>query len=112
VSEHNAWTEIHLRASVTEHAERIHMATTQPAGAHSGFAPWDDDPCGWTNVGECRAVQRLRWARWLVIEAAQLEEAAVIEAREKGVSWHTIGDAFGTTKQAAWERYGSLGGGS
>jgi hypothetical protein len=34
--------------------------------------------------------------------------ALVSAARNYGISWQNIGHALGTSKQAAWERYGSL----
>ncbi len=34
--------------------------------------------------------------------------ALVSAARGYGISWQSIGHALGTSKQAAWERYGSL----
>jgi hypothetical protein len=33
----------------------------------------------------------------------------VARARARGASWTDIGDALGTTKQAAWERFGRGG---
>lgn len=37
-----------------------------------------------------------RWVAWWVAEA-----------REQGASWSDVGDALGTSKQAAWKTYGT-----
>lgn len=37
------------------------------------------------------------------IERAQSELVAALRAR--GITWQTIGDRFGTSRQAAWERF-------
>jgi len=36
-------------------------------------------------------------------------DAAVVQAREVGVSWEAIGAALGTSRQAAWELYTGRG---
>lgn len=44
------------------------------------------------------------------LEALRRDEQKIINlvaaAREMGVSWQTIGDVLGISKQAAWERFG------
>jgi sugar phosphate isomerase/epimerase len=58
-------------------------------------------------------VERLRRAvdvsRRLTERADELVERFVSEARTAGVSWAEIGEAFGTSKQAAQKRYGAVG---
>lgn len=52
-------------------------------------------------AGELNALAR-------IIERAETLTAAVVkDARADGLSWAQIGDALGTSKQAAWERYGT-----
>lgn len=90
--ERSRWSEIHIRQSVEKHRQRIHAATEHGEPIEAITEP----------------LELLKWARWLVTEAAQLEEAAVADARAEGISWTDIGAAFGTTKQAAHQRYGHL----
>lgn len=49
---------------------------------------------------------RIRRATLARAEVAELEAAAVREARSAGASWSEIGDALGVTKQAAQMRFG------
>lgn len=86
------WSVIHVRKNVEQHRERIHQATE-----HGEPIEAITDP-----------LELLRWARWLVIEAHQLEEAAVIDARRDGVSWSDIGATHGVTRQAAHDRWGAV----
>jgi hypothetical protein len=87
------WDEVHVRGDVAKHARRIHDAT---------------EPVTDEELTEPPELQQLRWARWVQTEAAQLVEAAVLEAREAGASWATIGATFGTTRQAAQQRFGHV----
>lgn len=41
----------------------------------------------------------------IAFELDRLTRATVAAAREQGDSWATIGEALGTSRQAAWERY-------
>lgn len=43
-------------------------------------------------------------------DVADLERALVADLRARGYSWGTIGSALGTTRQAAWERFGASAG--
>ena len=51
-------------------------------------------------------VERLRDAAALMIHVDASRRALVLQAREEGSSWDTIGDALGITRQAAQQRYG------
>lgn len=42
----------------------------------------------------------------IAFELERLERTTVEAARAEGKSWAAIGEALGTSKQAAWERYG------
>ena len=90
---YSPWDELHIRGDVPHHAQRIHYAT---AGE---LADRGDEP---------PELEQLRWARWVQIEAAQLVEAAIIEAKDAGASWDTIGAIFGVTRQAAHERWSPI----
>lgn len=81
------WDRIHIRSDVTTHSLALHHAT-QPPASH------EPDP-----------VELMRWARWVQAEAAQLVECAVAQARADRVTWATIGEVHGTTRQAAHERF-------
>jgi hypothetical protein len=87
------WDEIHTLRDTTDHAVRIHNATA------GDLADTGDEP---------PELEQLRWAKWVRAEAAQLVDAAVVEARAAGASWTTVGAALGITRQSAWERYGAL----
>jgi hypothetical protein len=39
---------------------------------------------------------------------SRVEREAIKAARAKCISWERIGDALGTTRQAAWQRYGQV----
>ena len=82
----------HVRSTVDKHRQRIANATDRLELEEVRTDPLD----------------LLQWARWLVAEASQLEEAAVIEARQAGASWSAIGSVHGMTKQAAWDRWHQL----
>lgn len=45
-------------------------------------------------------------ARWMLGLAKDAADLAVERAREGGVTWQQIGDLFGTTRQAAQQRFG------
>ena len=78
-----------LIAHADELADRFE--TYEPADADRGIEP------------PLMAVRRAAYGRAL----AERELAgAVHRARESGVSWATIGDAVGTTGEAARQRYG------
>jgi predicted neutral ceramidase superfamily lipid hydrolase len=49
--------------------------------------------------------ERIRAAARAVDHARRDLEAAVHEAREAGLSWSAVGQALGTSRQAAWERF-------
>lgn len=87
------WDEIHHQGDVAKHAFRIYEAT-EPVT--------EDEPI----PGEPVELEQMRWARWVMAEAAQLVEATVIEARAAGIPWSAIGDVHGVTKQAAQQRFG------
>jgi hypothetical protein len=74
---------------------------------HEGHAPTDNDPCGWANVAECRAIEELRDAADAIENAEQAQRDLVAIYRSQGVPWSTIGDAYGITKQAAQQRFGA-----
>ena len=95
--QHSQWDEMHVRGDVPHHAIRINHAT------HGHLQEREDWP-----AGELPQIDQMRWARWVQAEAAQMVEAAVIEAREHRVTWAEIGDVFGMSKQAAQQRYGHL----
>lgn len=43
--------------------------------------------------------------QWYLIDVESALRSAVQRAREAGVSWELIGDQFGVSRQAAWERF-------
>jgi hypothetical protein len=53
------------------------------------------------------AMARLAAARELSEAVEELEIAAVVEVREAGGTWGRIGEVYGTTKQAAQQRFRS-----
>jgi hypothetical protein len=87
------WDETHTRQDVPTHALRMHAAT-------DGDRPDNGD--------EPPELEQLRWARWVLAEAAQLVECAIIEARQAGATWETIGAIHGVTRQAAQQRWAHL----
>jgi uncharacterized NAD(P)/FAD-binding protein YdhS len=52
-----------------------------------------------------RPLDGLREARGIERALDKVMRDAVRRARESGCSWTEVGDALGTTKQAAWERF-------
>lgn len=48
---------------------------------------------------------QLRLAARLEQDAADALRALVVLARERGESWRAIGEAYGTSKQTAWDRF-------
>lgn len=48
-------------------------------------------------------------ARWVLSIAEDAADHAVERAREGGATWQQIGDVFGTTRQAAQQRFGGAG---
>jgi hypothetical protein len=60
-----------------------------------------------TVQGAQNALDALAAARQLREAAADLEIAAVIEARRQRATWTEIGSVYGTSKQAAQQRFRS-----
>jgi uncharacterized NAD(P)/FAD-binding protein YdhS len=52
-----------------------------------------------------RPLDGLREARGIERALEKVMRDAVRRAREAGCSWTDVGDALGTSKQAAWERF-------
>ncbi|WP_382304428.1 DUF3887 domain-containing protein [Herbiconiux sp. UC225_62] len=48
----------------------------------------------------------IRYALQIQAAADDVVRAVVQQARERGVTWQTIGDALGVSRQAAFQRYG------
>lgn len=86
------WDEIHTRREVAEHALRVHEAADPEK-----LTAREPDP-----------LERLRWARWLAAEVQQMQEAAIIDARNERRTWDEIGEVYGLSRQAAHNRYGHL----
>jgi uncharacterized NAD(P)/FAD-binding protein YdhS len=54
-----------------------------------------------------RPLDGLREARGIERALDKVMRDAVRRARDAGCSWTEVGDALGTSKQAAWERFSS-----
>jgi len=52
------------------------------------------------------ATGAIRYALSIQSAADDVVRAVVQQARERGVTWQTIGDALGVSRQAAFQRYG------
>jgi hypothetical protein len=60
------------------------------------------EPPDWDLTSHASLLQGLGGERLQLEEQIQRQVLKVIDA---GGSWHLVGTALGTTKQAAWERY-------
>ena len=63
----------------------------------------------WDSLTDAEVVARLPR---IAAVAAQVEgglQRWVAEARRRGTSWASIGDALGMTRQSAWERFAQTG---
>jgi Na+/phosphate symporter len=54
---------------------------------------------------ESHPVDELRSSRGLFKEVSEWQKRIVAEAIDSGATWEEIGDALGTTRQAAWGRF-------
>jgi hypothetical protein len=76
---------------------RARDALASPAGA----AP----PSGFPPLGREEALEMLALGEVLARKAGYGRQLAVRSARAAGASWAQIGEAMGTSKQAAWEAH-------
>ena len=59
-----------------------------------------------TPARDARHLRRIAAATAVIAEAEEEQRQAVQAARENGDSWNVIGIALGTTRQAAFQRFG------
>jgi hypothetical protein len=76
------------------------------AGVMSFIAQHTEGIGGLTTVNPDNPEELLRSALRAVELAADALDVAVDVARDHGMSWQKIGDLFGISRQAAWERFG------
>jgi hypothetical protein len=69
----------------------------EPAPA---FTPWDD-------LGDDEVLAQLTRVQRSIGQVHGAVQEQVDRLRARGVTWARIGEALGTSRQAAWERYGS-----
>lgn len=88
--------------------DRLHQA----AGALAYTATEGESQKGIEGIGGTRVptaeelVEFVDQARWVLGLAKDAADLAVERAREGGVTWQQIGDAFGMTREAAQMRFG------
>ena len=60
---------------------------------------------GWTEMSDDQLLDALNVSEATVEATRAVLQAQIDELRERKVSWQTIGDSMGMTRQAAWERF-------
>jgi len=60
---------------------------------------------GWQDMTDDQLLGALKIAEATVDAARALLQAQIEELRRREVSWDTIGNALGVSRQAAWERF-------
>jgi uncharacterized NAD(P)/FAD-binding protein YdhS len=81
---------------VTGSQKRLRIVGKGPSAQIRLVGDWDQRP-----------LEGLRAARGIERALDKVMRDAVRRAREAGCSWTDVGDALGTSKQAAWERFSS-----
>jgi uncharacterized NAD(P)/FAD-binding protein YdhS len=79
---------------VTGSQKRLRIVGKGPSAQIRLVGDWDHRP-----------LDGLRAARGIERALDKVMRDAVRRAREAGCSWTDVGDALGTSKQAAWERF-------
>ena len=75
-------------------AKRLRILGQGPSARIRLVGDWDQRP-----------LDGLREARGIERALDKVLRDQVRRARQAGCSWREVGDALGTTKQAAWERF-------
>jgi len=77
-----------------------------PTGRHDNLDTVDRLADAIARVGSGSSLAALAAARDLAAAASETMQQAVDRARASGHSWREIGDVLGTTRQAAFQRFG------
>jgi hypothetical protein len=90
-----------LRTAVARYEQ---LRALESRGDDSGDEPEDlseNDP----SLSEAQALELLALSEVIARKAGYGRQLTVRTARQAGASWSAIGQALGTTKQAAWEAH-------
>ena len=78
--------------------KRLRIVGGEPSTRIRLVGDWDERP-----------LDGLRQARGIELALDKVLRDQVRRARDAGCSWTEVGDALGTSKQAAWERFSGEG---
>jgi ClpX C4-type zinc finger len=85
--------------------------TADPGGASTTPEPKDASAPKAPTIGDIQTMTTERLLRWLKFQENLFEQSrdglqeAVDTLRKRKVSWATIGEALGVSRQAAWDRF-------
>jgi hypothetical protein len=100
-------TDILLADSTTPESQKEALAAGSKDAAESKDAPAAESH----RIEDIRSMPTERLLHWLKIQEALFEQAragmqdAVDTLRKREVSWATIGEALGVSRQGAWDRF-------